>query len=113
MMSRKRGGFALLALGAVIAIGVASPVFNQAARATPAPDADVEPGPTQTRRQDRQVLAIGSVQPRQAPPSKGPVDKTKAAAGAVNDDAPVPTQGLITVAVDRQDALVLKALKDN
>jgi hypothetical protein len=57
--------------------------------------------------QNLKVLAIGSVQPApvaaQATEGKGKDSTDRAAA----------TTGLITFAVDRQEALVLKALKDN
>ena len=70
-------------------------------------DDDLHVGTTQTTMQNLKVLAIGSVQPAQAAPA-GPPDKTRD-----TSDRVAPTQGLITFAVDRQDALVLKALKDS
>jgi Flp pilus assembly protein CpaB len=70
---------------------------------TAVPDADVDIGTTQTTMQNLKVLAIGTVQSGE--PTE--VDKSKS-----TGPAPVP-QGLITFAVERQDALTLKALKDS
>jgi Flp pilus assembly protein CpaB len=74
-----------------------------AAAATPTPAADIQVGTTQTTMQNLKVLAIGAVLP--AAVAEG--DKAKGAA----QPGPSP-QSLITFAVERQDALTLKALKD-
>jgi Flp pilus assembly protein CpaB len=85
----------------------ATPLAQPSPTATPVADDDLHVGTTQTTMQNLKVLAIGSVQPAQAAPPGTP-DKTRDTADRI-----APTQGLITFAVDRQDALVLKALKDN
>lgn len=69
-----------------------------------APEVDIEIGTTQTTMQNLKILAIGNTAP---PPS----DAAKA-----NGAPPPPRPGsgaILTFAVERQDALVLKALKDN
>jgi Flp pilus assembly protein CpaB len=73
--------------------------------AVPTPSGEVDTGTTQTTMQNLKVLAIGSVQPAAVASDES---KTKSA----TDHAP-SAQSLITFAVDRQDALTLKALKDS
>src|SRR2546428_766415 len=145
-MSRKRGGFALILLGVVVAFGVAALVFNQAQRAaetarmesvdvlvaaqdiperslmvapflsakrmltaTPVGGPDIEVGTTQTTMQNLKVLAIGSVQPAQAAPvADKPAPAADGKTAKETNDRPAPTVGLITFAVERQDALFLK-----
>jgi len=69
---------------------------------TPAATDDVGTATTQTTMQNLKILAVGAVAP------DAPVEgKAKDANGNT------PTAGLITFAVERQDALVLKALKDS
>jgi hypothetical protein len=79
-----------------------------APQATPTPAADIEIGTTQMTMQNLKILAIGAVLPSTTATDK--VDeKTKGNAS----QAPTGPQSLITFAVDRQDALTLKALKDD
>ncbi|TAK20200.1 MAG: Flp pilus assembly protein CpaB [Chloroflexota bacterium] len=69
-----------------------------------AADVEIEIGTTQTTMQNLKILAIGNT----APPSS---DAAKA-----NGASPPPRPGssaILTFAVERQDALILKALKDN
>ena len=93
---------------------VGTPIAQPTPRATPTPNPDeddVSTGTTQTTMQNLKVLAVGSVQPdltaQAGADGKTADDKAKPA------ERPAPTAGLITFAVDRQDALILKALKDN
>jgi Flp pilus assembly protein CpaB len=73
---------------------------------TPTPTgSDVELGTTQMTMQNLKVLAIGSV-------AAAPVGESGKEGAKQAERAPTP-QSLITFAVDRQDALTLKALKDS
>jgi Flp pilus assembly protein CpaB len=93
-------------LGPPAPSGTPAPAPAQA-QASPTPAVDVEIGTTQTTMQNLKVLAIGAVLPAKATED----EKTK---GATAAQAPVTTpQTLITFAVERQDALTLKALKDD
>lgn len=74
---------------------------------TPTAVADLEIGTTQMTMQNLKVLAIGSVATAAPVAAEG----GKAPATGQSDRTP-PAQSLITFAVDRQDALTLKALKD-
>jgi Flp pilus assembly protein CpaB len=91
-----------------------SPVGTPVAQPTPTPNLNAEDGvntgTTQTTMQNLKVLAIGSVQPTTAPAAN---DDEKASGKTKNAERASATTGLITFAVERQDALVLKALKDN
>jgi Flp pilus assembly protein CpaB len=78
------------------------------APATPVPDdgAEVQVGTTQTTMQNLKVLGVGSVAPatEESKDGKTPSASTGRAGAAAS---------IITFAVDHQDALVLKALKDS
>jgi Flp pilus assembly protein CpaB len=76
------------------------------AQPSPTPSGDLEIGTTQMTMQNLKVLAIGAVLP--APVTDA--DKTKSATSPTTP--PPPAQSLITFAVERQDALTLKLLKD-
>jgi Flp pilus assembly protein CpaB len=73
---------------------------------TPAIKAEVELGTTQTTMQNLKILGVGSVAPQ------GPDGKDTKAAPTSNSRNPL-AGSVITFAVDHQDALVLKALKDS
>lgn len=88
---------------------IGTPVAQPSPTATPASEDDILTGTTQTTMQNLEVLAIGSVAPTEPAPSTEPGADGK----TTGADRPAPTAGLITFAVERQDALVLKALKDN
>lgn len=79
-----------------------TPVSRPTPSATPSAVDDLLTATTQTTMQNLKILAVGSVQNEAA---VNPEGKAK--------ESPAPTGGLITFAVERQDALVLKALKDS
>jgi Flp pilus assembly protein CpaB len=84
----------------------AAPPEKSAPTPTPAPRGEVEVGTTQTTMQNLKVLGVGSVAPTTAETkdAKAPAASTGRAGMAAS---------IITFAVDHQDALVLKALKDS
>jgi Flp pilus assembly protein CpaB len=85
-----------------------TPVAQPTASPTPAAEDGINTGTTQTTMQNLKVLAIGSIAP--TTPANG---EAKSEGKTANPEQPVAKAGLITFAVERQDALVLKALKDN
>lgn len=74
---------------------------------SPTSVADLDVGTTQMTMQNLKVLAIGLVNMPEPVPGAENDQKVR----SVNDRAP-SSQSLITFAVERQDALILKALKD-
>jgi Flp pilus assembly protein CpaB len=84
----------------------AQPPKNAPATPVPANGSEVEVGTTQTTMQNLKVLGVGSVAPttEESSSAKTPASSSGRAAAAAS---------IITFAVDHQDALVLKALKDS
>ena len=91
--------------------GQKGPATTQAPAVTPTPTnrSEVEVGTTQTTMQNLKVLGVGSVAPDTGgAPKDGKTPPTSAGTGRN-----ALAGSIITFAVDHQDALVLKALKDS